>query len=423
MYKIKKTHNGLTMIASRMAHMESVSIGVWVAAGGRYESKRESGISHFLEHMLFKGTVSRSAKELKRAIEGIGGIFNGFTSDEVTCYLVKLPAKFLDLGLDILSDMVLNSSLKDEDIKREKHVISEEIKMYRDNPSDHVMERLEAIMWPDNSLGRPLTGTLGTLRSIGKEDLNRYKENMYHPANMALVACGQLKEKYFFDRGEQIFGRRASKKPGSFKKAEISQDRPRISLSKRDIKQTHIALGFPVRKLSHEKRLAAKLMNIVLGGNMSSRLFEELRDKYGLCYDISSAFKRNKDVSHLHVHAGVDIRNMVRSIAAIMDELCKLKDLGVTEDELLRAKKYAKGNFLLAMEATSSRMLWLGDRYMIDSEIPSTEYVLNAVESITRNDVKDVLKEVFRSDRTNVSVVGNISRSDRSKIQKQLRKL
>lgn len=423
MYAIKKAANELDMIVSNMPHMSSVSIGVWIAAGGRHESAEKSGISHFLEHMLFKGTQARSARDLKQAIEGIGGSFNGFTSDEVTCYLVKLPGKFLDLGLEILSDMVLNSKLATEDIKREKAVISEEIKMYRDNPSDHVLELLEEAMWPGHPLGRSLTGTLGTVRAMDREDLLEYRRKMYHPGNMAVVACGKVKEKVFFDKCEELFASELKGRRSPFNTCTIKRVPPRISVSSRDIKQAHLAMGFPVRNMPERARLAAKLMNVILGGNMSSRLFEELRDKFGLCYDISSAFKRHKDVAELVIRSGVDGRNLLRSVTAVIDELRKFKDLGATEDELERAKRYVSGNFLLAMEATSSRMLWLGERFMMDGKVPEVKQVLKLVENVGSQDVKAVLEEIVTSSGSALAVVGERSSSDRRKLKKQMERL
>lgn len=423
MYKIEKTRNKLTMISSPMPHMSSVSIGVWVAAGGRYEQKDQNGISHFLEHMLFKGTETRTAKQLKQAIEGIGGRFNGFTSDELTCYLVKLPGKFLDLGIEILCDMVLNAKLDEGEIRKEKQVISEEIKMYRDNPSDHVMEMLEATMWPGCALGRPLTGTLKTLKSMGKRELLEYKEKMYNPGNVVVVASGKFSENRFFEITESMFSERKPGRASSFERVEVNQTKPRVSISKRKTKQTHMAMGFPVKKLPEKKRLAVKLMSIILGGNMSSRLFEELREKYGLCYDVSSSFKRNKDVGHFNIHAGVDSRNLMRSVIAIVEELRKLKDLKVTSGELERAKKYARGNFALAMEATSSRMLWLGDRYMVDGKIPSVEEVMNAVEEVNLRDIRRVSTEIFSPLSGNIAVVGDVNRGDREKLKKRMGKL
>ena len=423
MYDRSHDKNGLTTVVSRMPGMQSVSLGVWIGVGGRNESRSESGISHLIEHMLFKGTVSRTAKDLKEAIEGVGGMFNGFTSDEVTCYMVKVPAAYMDLGLDVLSDMVMNPRFDKDDLVKEKYVVMEEIKMYRDQPSEHVLDVLGELMWPDHPLGRPLTGTVSTVRALTMDDMVAYKERFYHPGNISVIAAGNVSpDKLFRSAAERFSGRKGGRAYGINTPKKFVKG-PRMKVVSDDTQQNHIAIGFRCVGDTLEERFAAKMMNVILGGNMSSRLFEELREKYGLCYDISSSYKRHSDIGELQVHAGVDPGKTLKSIRAILDELKKIKDLGVTAEELDRAKRYAQGQFVLAMEGTSTRMMWLGDRQVVHKEIPEVKEVLRRIEEVTPRQIQRVSEKIFSPGNLNLALVGRINASERSSIKKELSKI
>jgi predicted Zn-dependent peptidase len=419
MYKKHQLNNGLKIIASSMPHMNSVSLGIWIGVGGRNESVRESGISHLIEHMLFKGTLKRSARELKESVEGIGGSLNGFTADEATCYMVKVPAHRLELGLDILTDMVFNARFDEEDIEREKFVVLEEIKMYKDQPSERVMELLAETMWPDNALGRSLTGTVANVKSFKKEKMIKFKEDNYHPANMAVIAAGKLVPKEVIEYVSKSFkgGRR---RKASVEVPDVKQKCFRARFSQGDTSQAHLAMGFPTVAGNIRERFAIKLMSVILGGNMSSRLFEELREKHGLCYDIGSNYKRHRDVGEFVIHAGVDNKKALRSVVAILDELRKIRDVGVTADELSRAKEFAKGQFQLALENTSARMMWFGDRLMLDGNIPSQESVLKEVDSVTVVDIGKVCEKIFKARLVNFAMVGKADATDKNKIKKAI---
>ncbi|MFH1665445.1 MAG: pitrilysin family protein [Candidatus Omnitrophota bacterium] len=420
MYKKLHAKNGLTAIVSPMNQMASVSIGIWIGVGGRYESAAQSGISHLVEHMLFKGTYMRSAKDLKEAIEGVGGSFNGFTSDEVTCYMVKVPSKYMELGLDILADMVMNAKFDEEDLAREKFVVCEEIKMYRDQPSEHVLDVLSGIVWPDNALGRPLTGSAGNVKGFKRQELIAFREKNYHPGNIAVIASGKVNTEKFFASATEKFKDRKNGKRQPLHTPKIRQKAPRVKICGGNSKQAHIAMGFHADCNNTKERFAVKLMNVILGGNMSSRLFEELREKYGLCYDISSSYKRHSDLGELQIHAGVDNSKALRSVTAILDELKKLRDLGVTEDELARAKEYTKGQFLLAIEGTSSRMLWLGDRIMVHREIPATKEVLDNIDGVSTAEIMKACDRIFRASSANLAIIGKMTGGVKDKIRKEL---
>lgn len=423
MYKRATSDNGLEVIASSMPGMSSVSLGVWIGVGGRHESEKDSGISHFVEHMLFKGTEKRDSKQLKWAIEGVGGAFNGFTSEEVTCYMVKVPAEHLELGIDVICDMVMNARFDPADIEKEKLVVCEEIKMYRDQPAEHVLEVLARLMWPGDPLGRVLTGTETTVKAMNRCRLAGFRDSMYHPGNISVIAAGKLDFKRLRQMAFEKFSTRKKGRSLSLSKPAVLQKEPNTRFVRARSEQAHIAMGFHSPGRTEAQRFAIKLMNVILGGNMSSRLFEELREKYGLCYDVASSYKRHSDVGEIHIHAGVDNMKAVKSVMAILDEIKKMKDLGVTEDELDRAKKYIKGQFLLAIEGTSSRMLWLGDRFMVHGDIPEVDDILKKIDAVTSEDVKLAAGSIFRPSGVSLAMISTIEDKYKARIKKELRKI
>lgn len=423
MHKRTVLDNGLNVITSEMDSMSSVSLGVWIGVGGRYETKEKSGISHLAEHMLFKGTKKRSTKQLKQEIEGVGGAFNGFTSDEATCYMVKVPKKHVELGLDVLSDMVLAAKLDAQDLAKEKFVIYEEIKMYRDQPAEYVLELLAELMWPGNALGRSLTGTVDTVGKTTREDLLNFRNEYYHPGNITVIAAGNVAHEKLLKISGEHFSRRREGVKHVFSSPPAAQDEPRIKFSKGNTKQAHIAMGFYCMAKTDKERFSANLMNIILGGNMSSRLFEYLREEQGLCYDISSVYKKHSDVGEVQIHVGVDNEKVVRSVASIIDELKKISSSLVSPGELKRAKEYMKGQFLLGIEGTSNRMLWLGDRFVIHKNIPDVKSVIKKIDMVTREDVKMSAGEIFAQGSVNLALISKMGEKEKGMIVKKVNKL
>jgi len=408
MYKKKVLEDKLEVVISPMPHMESIAISVWIGLGGRYEEANYNGISHFIEHMLFKGTEERSASQLKQAIEGIGGHFNGFTAEEVTCYLIKIPAKHYKLGMEVLSDMVLNPKLDEFEIEKEKEVICEEIKMYKDLPSSYVSEILVSIMWPDHPLGKSLTGDVETVRAMNRSIILRNKERYYKPANMAIIAAGKINEDKFVNSAMKCFNGKdwENNKKLSYKDFKLTQKEKKVKLLFKDIEQTHIAFGFHAMGRNDKDKYALNILNIIAGGNMSSRLFEELREKKALCYDISSSLKKLEETGAFFIHAGIDNSKVTVALSSIVKELNRLKKETVPKEELKRAKEYYKGQLLLALEDTGSRMLWLGDKLMTKEGIPTIGSILKSIEKVKPEDVLKVADKVFRNDILNFSAIG-----------------
>jgi len=419
MHKAVVLDNGLKVAAQPMKHMESVAIGVWIRAGGRYEDKTNNGISHLLEHLLFKGTEKRDMMTIKQEIEGRGGTFNGFTSEEHTCYLVKVLSKDASLGLDILSDMVLHPKLAEEEMAKEKNVIIEEINMYKDIPSHYVHEILAEMMWPDQPLGLPLAGTVDSVKSLTRERLLAYRDTYYRPANMLVIAAGHIEEGELVGFSKEFFKTVPSEKSPKFNKVTLDQREPCLRLTSKDTEQTHIALGLQaVDRFSPEKHVLS-ILNVLLGANMSSRLFHIVRDEMALCYEISSSIRRYEDCGAFVVSAGVDHKRISKALEVILKELSRIKSEPVSADELRRAKEYYKGQLLFALEDTASHMLWLGEKLVSGEKDFSVKTILDKIDAVTAEDLMRMGNKMFRDDNLNLSIIGPLK--DDAEARKVLR--
>lgn len=406
MRKVSLFDNGLKVMAEPMENMESVAIGIWIRAGGRYEEKANSGVSHLLEHLLFKGTIDRDMKTIKQEIEGRGGSFNGFTSEEHTCYLVKLLAKDAELGIDILSDMVLNPRLDAEEIKKEKSVIVEEINMYKDIPAHYVHEILGEMMWPDQPLGMPLAGTVESVRSITRDAIVAYKDAYYNPKNILVMAAGNIDEAGLEASANRFFSRVPARGASVFTKAIVGQERPRLILRSKDTEQTHMALGIHATDRFHPEKHILSILNILMGANMSSRLFHIVRDEMALCYEISSSVRRYEDCGAFLVSAGVEEKKAAKAVEVILKELARMTTEPVGKDELRRAKEYYKGQLLFALEDTMNRMLWLGEKVIAGEKDLDPGALIGRVETVSPEDIMRVAGGLFKDASLNLAVIG-----------------
>ncbi|MDI6606695.1 MAG: pitrilysin family protein, partial [Candidatus Omnitrophota bacterium] len=285
-YQKSALDNGLKLVSYNMPQRQSLALGIWIKVGGRFEDAGNKGISHFLEHLLFKGTKKYSCRKIKESIEGVGGTLNAFTSEEVTCYLVKLPAAYQDLALDILSDMVLNPSLPAEEVEKERTVILEEIKMYKDLPQSYVHELLEGLLWPGQPLGMNIAGTFESVAGIKREEISLFRENHYTAPNIVISAAGLLEHEQLLEKIKGMFSSPAKKQLNQFLPAKDKQAKPQLKILHKETEQSHLALGFHSLRRDHPLRYALSLLHIILGANMSSRLFNEVREKRGLAYEI-----------------------------------------------------------------------------------------------------------------------------------------
>lgn len=420
MHKLTVLGNGLRVITSRMADVHSLAVGLWIKSGGRYETPRNQGMSHFMEHMLFKGTIRRSCQQLKRGIEEKGGVFNGFTAEEFVCYYVKILSKNLNLASDILSDMVLNPSLKADDIEKERAVISEEIRMYLDLPMQHVQDLLDELIWPKHPLGMSLLGTYDTIGSIQRVDLIKHKELFHGPNNIIATACGNIKHNTFVDIMDNLFKKSKPANPSSSKKATSIAAKPRTNFYHKDTEQTHVSLG--VRGLSrrHPQRYALSLLNIILGGNMSSRLFNEIREKRSLAYEIGSSIKQYSDTGSFFIHAGIDNRKVRDAISIMMSELAKVKKRPVSKRELNMAKEYYKSGLLMAMEDNMAVMLFLGEQISSIGKISKKDEILKEIEEVDADMIYTVANKLFTGRNLKLAMIGPQRDEDKKSIEKLL---
>jgi len=410
MFKKTKLANGLRIITKRLSGVGSLSLGIWINIGGRYEAPACKGISHFLEHLLFKGSKKYSCRLIKESIEGVGGALNGFTSEELTCYLVKIPSRYQAKALDILSDMVSAPSLKQEDVKKEKTVILEELKMYRDLPQSYVYELLDELLWPHQAIGEPVIGTVESVGNITRDNLSSFQKVHYTPVNIVISAAGLIDHDLLVKKVSAIF---AGKNPGglnTFTAATQAQDKQQLKIFHKATEQTHMALGFHGLKRDHPLRHAQSLLHIILGANMSSRLFNEVREKRGLAYEIGTGLKRYHDTGAFLVHAGIDNHKVVPCLELIFKELEAIKNKPVAIDEFKRAKEFYLGQLMLALEDTMEYMLWMGESMACLDKVYTLEEVIKEINKVNIEDIRNVAQQIFKREKINLSLIGPLEK-------------
>ncbi|MFC1594396.1 M16 family metallopeptidase [Candidatus Omnitrophota bacterium] len=417
MYKKTVFDNGLRVVSCAMSQRESVGLGVWVGAGGRYEDKHNKGVAHFLEHMVFKGTRRYGNRAIKESIEGIGGTLNAFTSEEHTCYFVKIPKQYVELSLRILSDMVLNPLLKTVDINKERTVIIEEIKMYKDLPQEHVHEILDSLVWPNHPLGMSIAGSIESVSGLQRSDFVGFRKKFYQPANVVVVATGNLHHGKFAKLADSIFRRESSQERVDFVPVVHAQKQPQFRCERRDIEQTHISLGMPSIHRNHPDRYCVGLMNIILGANMSSRLFHELREKRGLAYAVGSYAKVLQDTGIFGVRAGIENSKVVDSIEVILRELKRLTKENVRAQELSRAKEYLLGQLTLSLEDTLDQMAFVGEQIVSRNKISTLKQIAVRVGKVRIADIRRVARMIFRRNAMNLAVIGPVSQKNERTIK------
>lgn len=418
-YHFTTLENGLRVLTVPMANRDSAAVAVWVKAGGRYESRKLSGVSHFLEHMMFKGTKRRNTRQIKEDIEGVGGILNAFTGEEVTCYFAKLLKQHYTRGMDVLSDMVLNATIPADELIKERTVILEEIKMYRDLPSHHVHDLMGELLWPDQSLGRTLSGTPETVSQMTRADLSRYKQDYYHSQNILVSISGDVDHEEVLQQVSSLYNASGAKKKESvFKPAESRQTKPRTHFFEKKTEQTHFVLGMHALPRMHPDRYKLGLLHVILGANMSSRLFEEVREKRGLAYEIKSSIAAYQDAGAFTVSAGVETSKTLRAMSVILKELGKVKKRFVRADELRRAKDYFMSQVYLGVEDTLDHMLWAGEKAICSGELPDKKEICEKVEAVTVEEIRQVARDYFRTRNLNLALIGPVP----EKMQKELSK-
>jgi predicted Zn-dependent peptidase len=412
MYKKTLLDNGLKIIAHRMPQRQSLALGIWINVGGRYESSQNKGISHYLEHLLFKGSKDYSCRQIKESIEGVGGSLNAFTSEELTCYLVKIPERYFKPALDILSDMVLHPVLSAEEMQKERTVILEEIKMYKDQPQSYVHDLLDELLWPHQPLGLPIIGSAENISRMARKEIFSFKESYYTGENIVISAAGSFAYEHLLKSVKQKFHRLKRSKPNVFAPVSQAQDRPQLKLFFKETEQTHMALGFHGFNRGHPLRHALGMLHVVLGGNMSSRLFNEIREKRGLAYEIGTQVKRFHDTGAFLVHAGIDNRKVPETTRLILQELRKCKDNLISDPEFKRAKEFYLGQLMLALEDTMDYMLWIGETTATLNKTYSLEGIIKEVNKVKPKDLREAARQVFQEAKLNLALIGPVKEQE-----------
>lgn len=409
MYKISQCANGVRVITHKMKERDSISIGLLVDVGGRYETRALKGAAHFLEHILFKGSANYSCEAIKESIEGVGGTLNAFTSEEQTCFYAKIPSAHFAQTFDVLSDMVFHPKINAKDVAKEKTVIAEEIKMYHDLSQYYVMELLDGLLWPDHPLGQGLAGTVESVAQLSARDLKQFHRTHYNSQNIVISACGNVDhEKIIRLVKSKIKGLKQGQAT-ICEPANNVQEQARVHFFKRDIEQMHVAIGMLGYDEHHVDRYVLSLLGVLLGGNMSSRLFVEVREKKGLAYSIAASAKSYRDTGMFVIRAGVDNKNLIEAVSTILKELIKIQRYSVSVGEFKRAKDYILGQLVLGLEDTMEHMLWAGEAVVSKNKVDSMKTIINKFEKITPDDVKRVAREIFHVSRINCAVVGPLS--------------
>ena len=400
--------NGLTVLSEAMTHIRSVSIGIWVRTGSRHEEPSANGVSHFLEHMVFKGTKNRTAEEIARQVDSIGGNMDAFTAKECICFNVKVLDQHMPIALDILSDLVLNPVLNVEDIRRERGVILEEIKMDEDNPDYLVHEIFTQNFWKDHPLGKPILGTKETVRAFDQELLQNYYRKHIHPENIIIAAAGNLDPRRFV---ELISERFQNFQPGKNGLHDIPPEvKARIIMrNKKALEQVHLCLGVPSYPLPHGERFACYVLNTLLGGGMSSRLFQNIRERQGLAYAVFSELNPYRDTGCLSIYAGTSIESARKVVGSITKEFRELKDRPIPDEELRRAKDHLKGSLMLSLESTSSRMSNLARQEMYFGKFFSLDELVESIESVSADDVQRIAQTFFDPRQIALTILGNLA--------------
>jgi len=400
--------HGLTVITEQMEHIRSASIGIWLETGSRDESPQSNGISHFIEHMVFKGTRHRTAEEIARQVDSIGGNMDAFTSKECICFNVKVLDENVPVALDILSDLVLYPVFDEQDIIRERGVILEEIKMDEDNPDYLVHEIFTQNFWKDHPLGKPILGTKDTVRRFERHAVLDTYSQRFAPGNIIVAAAGHLDHDRFFELVVKHFEHLQTAQNG-FHSPE-PKIVPRIVLrNKKALEQVQLCIGVPAYPIAHEKRHAGYILNTLLGGGMSSRLFQNIRERQGLAYSIYSDLNPYRDTGCMAVYAGTSLAAAPKVVQAVVNEFRNLKTQPVPEEELRRSKDQLKGSLMLSLESSTSRMSNLARQEMYFDRFQDLDELIEKIEAVTVADLQSLAQEFFKTELVAVTALGNLS--------------
>jgi len=399
--------NGVKIITEEMPHVRSVSVGVWIGSGSRRETPEQNGVSHFIEHMLFKGTASRSAEDIARSVDSIGGNLDAFTAKELVCFNTKVLDEHLSLAFDVVADLVLHPLFRGEDLEKEKGVILEEIKMEADSPDYLVHEIFSSNFWKDHPLGKPILGTRETVKRFDSEMVRNFYSSVYVPSNLLVTAAGHLTHERLVGLVREHF---EALPPGPPPPADNPPNtHARIALrNKKSLEQVHLCMGVPSYPLPHAERFGCYVLNTLLGGGMSSRLFQNIRERQGLAYAVFSELNPYRDTGCLSIYAGTSVESARRVVESITNEFRQLKQQRVSDEELRRAKDHLKGSLMLSLESTASRMSNLARQEMYFGHFFTLDELIASIEAVTADDVQRIAQTFFDSKQIALTILGNL---------------
>lgn len=410
MIKKFKLRNDIEVIVEKLEHVKSVSVGYWVRVGSMNETEKNNGVSHFIEHMLFKGTEHLTAKEIATTMDNIGGQLNAFTSKECTCYYAKVMDTHVDIAFNVLSDMIQNPLFEERDIERERGVVIEEINMYEDSPEDLAHDELAKVMYQNNPLGYPILGTIETLTAMDRECIVSYYNQYYTPQNLVISVVGNVD----YDQVIEMLNDRLGDweaKHSDFNQKVTEELTTGVVKRIKDIEQFHMCLGFKGYGRNDQRQYSLLVLNNILGGSMSSRLFQKIREEMGLVYSIYSYPTNYFDTGVFTIYAGMNSNEVETVMALIKDELELLKTESVSDEEFLTAKEQLKGNYILGLESTSSRMINYGRSYLLEGSIKTQEEILEKIDKISKKDIENIIEDIF-SNPVSISYVSDYEKTD-----------
>lgn len=410
MYKKTDLNNGVRLITERIEHVKSVSVGIWVNVGSRHEEISEGGISHLIEHMIFKGTRRRDALQIAKEIDQVGGMSNAFTSKEFTCFHAKVMSDHLPLVTDLLTDIFLESLFDPEDLERERQVILQEIKMVEDTPDEMIHVLFSKNLWPGEPVGRPVMGTFETVGNMGREQITQYLARNYLPPRILIAAAGDLSHEALVD----LMGPAFEALPQNNSRNHQSEPKSAtgINLTSKDLEQLHLCLGTRFPSIMSEKRFAAAVLNVILGGNMSSRLFQEIREKRGLAYAVYSFFTAYVDMGQFGVYAGVEPEQTVDTIRLIIAELNKIRKGDIESSEIHAAREHLKGSIILGSESVDNRMTRLAKNEFTYGRYIDFDEVLRQIASVTIDEVVELAQTHLKPENLSLSLLGPLAEAD-----------
>ena len=409
MYQKSTLDNGLRILTSTMPQTRSVSVSFFIGTGSRYETDSHAGVSHFIEHLCFRGTAKRpAARDISTAIEGVGGILNGGTDKELTVYWCKVARPYLELTLDVLVDMLINSRFDPEDLEKERQVIIEEINMSNDSPSQRVGMLIDGLLWPEHPLGRDIAGSRDSVSNITREFMLDYLATHYQPGNTVIAVAGDIQHQEMVNMVDKVLGKWTGRKSQAEYLTFEETRFPRLRIENRELEQVHLCLALPGLPLLHPRRFAVDMLNVILGDGMSSRLFTNIRDKLGLAYSISSYVDHFLDAGSLIIGAGVDTKNLNLAIKAITEELALLKE-AIPESELKKAKEFSKGRLLLRMEDSRSVAGWIGGQELLTGRILTVDEVVSIIDKVTTEELQQLARELLTGEKLRLAIVGPVS--------------